>query len=193
MNKTVNRNIVLASFLLIILFVASPLAIALSFFALSSGYPIKKVAPQTMVFASLPGSHPKIILNADSSDARVAIIEKYLKKYKSPLVPYAEKFVLEADKNGLDFRLLVAIGQQESNLCKFAPEGTHNCWGWGIHKSGTLGFDSYEHAIEVVSLGLKKKYIDQGLRTPDEIMARYTPHSNGSWAFGVNSFMESMQ
>ena len=83
--------------------------------------------------------------------------------------------------------------QQESNLCKKIPSGTFNCLGWGVHSKGTLGFSSFEEAIEVVSKGLKENYIDEGLLTPEEIMTKYTPHSDGSWAYGVNLFMNEIE
>ncbi len=98
-----------------------------------------------------------------------------------------------ADKYSLDFRLITAIAQQESNLCRIIPPGSHNCWGWGIHSESNLGFSSYEEGIETVSQGLKENYIDEGLTTPDQIMTKYTPSSNGSWAHGVNTFMSVMQ
>ena len=93
----------------------------------------------------------------------------------------------------MDFRLLVAIAQQESNLCKKIPEGTHNCWGWGIHSKGTLGFDSYPEAIETVSQGIRRDYLNKGYTTPEEIMKKYTPSSPGTWAFGVNKFLGQME
>jgi len=98
-----------------------------------------------------------------------------------------------ADKYGLDFRLTTAIAQQESNLCKKTPAETYNCWGWGIHSKGTLGFEDYPHGIETVSRGLRKEYLDKGYLTVEDIMSKYTPLSNGSWAMGVSTFMAEMQ
>ncbi len=98
----------------------------------------------------------------------------------------------ESDKNGIDWRLLVAIAQQESNLCKTIPENSFNCWGWGIHSKGTLKFSSYEEAIKTIARGLKRNYIDRGYTTAEEIMQKYTPLSNGSWAQGVSQFMEEI-
>ena len=95
---------------------------------------------------------------------------------------------------GMDFRLITAIAQQESNLCKIIPPRTYNCWGWGIHSEGTLGFDSYEEAIDAVTLGLKENYFNKGLTTPDTIWPKYTPSSpDGAWAKGVNQFMAEME
>ena len=75
---------------------------------------------------------------------------------------------------------------QESTLCKNIPKNSYNCWGWGIYGNKITRFESYEQAIETVSKGLKENYIDQGLVTTYQIMQRYTPSSNGSWANAVN-------
>lgn len=145
------------------------------------------------VFASLPAQIPSVFGSATSADARVEIIGQYLESYNSPLAPLAEFIVATADKYGLDYRLTTAIAQQESNLCRYIPPGGYNCWGWGIHSKGTLGFSSFEEGIETVSAGLKVNYIDMGYVTPEEIMAKYTPLSPGTWAIGVNKFMSDME
>ncbi len=145
------------------------------------------------VYASLPITQPSISAQATASDARPAVLRQYLTVYGSPLIPYAEKIVQIADKYGLDYRLITAIAQQESNLCKIIPYDSYNCWGWGITGSSTLYFDSYDQAIETVTKGLKENYINKGYVTPDEIMTKYTPHSNGSWARGVNIFLADME
>jgi len=141
------------------------------------------------IYASLPSRLPEIRSAVDGVDARSQILKKYLRCYYSPLENYADKLVKEADKNGLDYRLLTAIAQQESNLCKLIPPDSHNCWGWGIHSKGNLSFSSYDKAIETVSEGIKTNYVDRGYKTIEDIMSKYTPMSNGSWAFGVSKFM----
>ena len=114
-------------------------------------------------------------------------------KYNSPLEPHSEFIIKTADKYNLDYRLLVAIAMKESGLCKVIPEGTHNCWGWGIHSKGTLGFDSYQEGIEIVSRGLKENYLDIGLMSVEEIMSKYIPHSpGGAWAYGVSVYMKEI-
>lgn len=188
--------------LLVIFVIFAPLALFVSAFSLvlvsSKAAPKPRVlAAETKaganIFAALPGELPSIEASVGGSDARVEIIKNYLTKYNSPLAPYADRIVEAADKNEIDFRLTTAIAQQESNLCKAIPEGTYNCWGWGIHSRGTLGFSSFEEGIDVVSSGLKKEYINKGLLTPELIMRKYTPLSNGSWAYGVRLFMEEMR
>lgn len=126
------------------------------------------------------------------ADARQIIIKKYLEKYKSPLVPYAELIFSLSQTYGYDYRYIVAIAQQESNLCKKIPEGSYNCWGYGIHKLGTLGFDNYEIALKSFGEYLDREYFKKGYTTPELMMKKYCPSSNGSWAFGVNQFMDEM-
>lgn len=187
-------------------FLLTPVTIATSLFSLfafskSSEQPKTTVILSTnliarsgvSVYASLPGNTPALSESVETADARVEIVRSYLGSYNSVLEPYAGYIVQTADKHDLDFRLIPAIAQQESNLCKFIPPGGHNCWGWGIHTAGTLGFDSFEEAIETVSAGIKKEYINKGYVTPEEIMRKYTPSSNGSWARGVNQFMAEME
>lgn len=137
-------------------------------------------------------------LNVDikTADARVEIISAFLTRYKSPLTPpeqYAKALVAAADQYKLDYRLLPAIMMQESNLCKASDPKLHNCLGFGIHARGTLGFDTYEEGFDRAARELKANYIDQGLVTPEQIMKKYTPSSNGSWANSVNQWIAEME
>ena len=109
------------------------------------------------------------------------------------MAPYADYIVKTADEFNIDYRLTTAIAQQESNLCKVIPPKTYNCWGWGIHSEGTLGFSSYEEGIRTVTMGLSQNYMSLGLDTPEKIMSKYTPLSNGSWARGVEEFLLEME
>lgn len=129
-------------------------------------------------------------------DSRAAIVTRFLARHDSPLTPhhyYGTKLVEIADTYNLDFRLLPAIMMQESNLCKRIPEGTHNCLGFGIHSRGTLGFDTYEAGFERAAREIKANYVDIGLTTPEQIMRKYTPSSEGSWANSVNQWMAEMR
>ncbi len=196
------KNLILVSAFLLL----TPVTIATALFSLFAFREPKEAPKQAVVlstnliarsgvsvYASLPSNTPSLSEKAEAGDARVEIVKNYLNSYNSILTPYAPFIVQTADKYGLDFRLIPAIAQQESNLCKFIPPGGHNCWGWGIHSEGTLGFESFEQAIETVTIGLKNEYIDKGYQTPEEIMSKYTPSSNGSWARGVSQFMAEME
>jgi hypothetical protein len=149
--------------------------------------------PGVRVYASLPSDMPSIVSEIISADARPEIIREYLKENNSPLEPYAATLVETADKYKLDYRLLTAIAQKESGLCRVIPEGSHNCWGWGIHSKGTLMFDSYEQGIETVSKGLKENYIDLGYITIDDIMKKYAHPDSTTWAEGVSMYMKQME
>jgi len=127
------------------------------------------------------------------ADARPEIIRRYLAKYKSPLLPYADLIFELSQAYGFDYYWIPAIGQQESNLCKKIPEDSYNCWGYGIHKKGTLRFENYELALRSFAEYLKTVYFDKGLNTPELIMKKYCPNSNGSWAYGVRQFIEEME
>ena len=142
--------------------------------------------------AILPEVLGAFTYSVKSEDAVPEIIKSYLERYNSPLLPYSNYLVDTARSHGLDPRLLVAIAQQESNLCKKIPDNSHNCWGWGIHSQGTLKFPSYKESIDAVTKGLSKNYLGKGLITPEEIMGIYTPLSNGSWAKGVQQFLDEM-
>lgn len=135
----------------------------------------------------------KIKSEIASDDARPLIIKAYLEKYKSPLVPYSDLIYEISRDYGFEYYWIVAIAQQESNLCKKAPEDSHNCWGYGIHKRGTLKFENYELAIKSYAEYLKREYFDKGLNTPELIMQKYCPSSNGSWARGVQQFINEME
>ncbi len=134
-----------------------------------------------------------IIESISSDDARPLIIKKYLEKYKSPLAPYSDLIFQLSQDYGFEYYWIVAIAQQESNLCKKIPQDSHNCWGYGIHKRGTLSFDSYELALKSYAEYLKREYFDKGLNTPELIMSKYCPSSNGSWARGVWQFINEME
>jgi hypothetical protein len=196
------KNIVVVG----IFFLFTPITLGISLFSLLS---LKNTAvvnekpstdnlilsPQSgvKVYASLPTKLPSVDGIVDSKDARPEILRQYMESYDSPLSPYADLIVQTADKYSLDYRLIVAIGQQESNLCKIIPPGSYNCWGWGIHSEGTLGFNSFEEGIENVSKGLREEYLNKGYTTVEDIMSKYTPQSNGSWAHGVNEFLSAME
>ena len=197
------KNLILITFF----FTVTPLALGTSLFSLVSLSKVSMVNDETeairqqvvypksgaRVFASLPTDLPAIGGDVVSADARAELVRQYLEAYGSPLEPYSGLIVDTADKYQIDYRLLTAIAQQESNLCKIIPPGSYNCWGWGIHSEGTLGFSSFEEGIEIVSQGLREEYLNKGFAYIEEIMSKYTPLSRGSWANGVNKFMLEME
>ncbi len=197
-------NIFWRNFTLVLtFFILTPIALVASLISLVSIVPasasninsnkITQSNAGVSVYASLPSKIPSVSGFITAGDARPEIVKSYLSRYNSPLVPYSKEIVQFADKYGIDYRFIPAIAQQESNLCKVIPFGSYNCWGWGITSVSRLGFDSYIDGIETVTKGLKNNYIDDGLVTPEAIMTKYTPQSNGSWARGVKEFMSEME
>jgi len=126
-------------------------------------------------------------------DARPLTIKNYLEYYHSPLTPYSKLIFNESLRQGMNPYLIVAIAQQESNLCKKAPPECYNCWGIGIHSRGTLCYQSYEEGIKKAISYLKEEYLDKGMQTPEQMMGKYCPLSDGSWAAGVNQFLNELE
>ena len=194
-------------FLVAIFFLITPITLGISLFSLFSfkGSVLAKdnVSQKNLassnysgvqVYASLPPQLPSVSDEVGAKDARPEIVRQYLEYYNSPLTPYSDFIIQTSDKYKLDYRLIPAIAQQESNLCKVIPPGSYNCWGWGIHSQGSLGFDSFEEGIDTVSRGLRTQYLDKGLGTVTEIMSKYNATSpDGAWAKGVSQFMDEME
>lgn len=145
-----------------------------------------------VAYAALPSTQNLLFDKIDSKDARIEILTTFFRKYNSDLLPFAQNIVSAADKYNLDYRLIPAIAMQESNLCKKAPKDSFNCWGFGIYGSNLKKFTSYPKAIEAVTKTLSLEYKQYGLVEPSEIMRKYTPGSNGSWAKGVTQFMAEL-
>ncbi len=145
-----------------------------------------------VAFAALPIASGTLKINIISQDARLVAVKDFFKKYHSDLLPYADEVINSADKYSLDFRLIPAIAMQESGGCKNAPKDSYNCWGFGIYAKKVTKFANYYEAIDTVTKTLARQYKAMGLETPEQIMTRYTPGSDGSWAKGVNHFMDQL-
>jgi len=149
---------------------------------------------QNLVFASLPESKYQSQVSVRTSDARPEIVRQYLAKYQSDLEPYAKLIVELADQYNFDYRWLVAIAQQESNLCKKIPENSYNCWGWGIYGDKVTRFDSYDDALRTIAPQFQDIFLKgRHLEDPYKIMQTYTPPSNGSWAAAVIQFFKELE
>ncbi|KKP71171.1 MAG: hypothetical protein UR68_C0036G0009 [Candidatus Roizmanbacteria bacterium GW2011_GWA2_35_19] len=142
---------------------------------------------------SLGQTAPTYETDITVADGRVANLKSFFRKYGSPLYNEAEIIVKVSDQYQFDYRLLPAIAMQESNLCRVIPHDSYNCWGWGIYGTTVTRFESYEQAIKTVAKGISENYINKGLVTASMIMSKYTPSSNGSWAYGVNTFLKALE
>lgn len=170
---------------------ASILLIYISFYKTS-----QSISVNYGLYQALPNDQTSISEEIQRADARTKIIEDFFNGYSSQLANHADTFIEVADKYYLDWRLLPAISMQESNGGKRMPGNSFNPFGYGIYGSSILRFSSFDDAIERVGKGLRADYIDKGLHTPPQIMAKYTPPSlekGGAWAKGVTSFMEELK
>ena len=168
----------------------------LLFLSHNSGFHYNSISQnpnRSVAFAALPSAENVLSDSIIFNDARIEIVKQFFAKYKSPLEPFASNVVEQADKYGLDFRLIPSIAMQESNLCKKIITDSYNCWGFGIYGKKVTRFEDYPEAIETITRTLAQNYIAGGLTTPEQIMKKYTPSSNGSWAFGVSHFMSQLQ
>lgn len=123
-------------------------------------------------------------------DKRVEKLELYLASHNSPLAPYAPVFVENADKYGLDWRLVASISGVESTFGKFLPANSYNAYGWN---GGNYYFKNWEDGIETVSKTLREKYINKwGADNLYKIAPYYAPPSR-TWARNVAFFMDRIE
>jgi len=128
-----------------------------------------------------------------SLDSRITQLEGYLASKNSPLTRSAEQFVSEADRLGLDWKLVAAIAGNESYFGRLIPQNSYNAWGWAIYTGMRDGrhFDGWDDGITVVSEGIKKNYVDRGLDTVEKMGPVYA--ADHAWAYKVNHFMDEIE
>jgi len=127
-----------------------------------------------------------------SPDGRVEKLQTYLESYNSPLASEAGHFVAEADRLGLDWRLVAAISGVESTFGKQIPTGSFNAWGWGIPTGAQWGiaFGDWKSGITTVSEGLKYNYINKGAVTVNQMGRIYA--ASPAWPWKVRHFIEQI-
>lgn len=119
-------------------------------------------------------------------------IDTYYAKRNMPLEGYGAKMVAEAEKNGLDWRILPAIAIKESTGGKFACY--NNPFGWGSCK---IKFDSYDDAIETVArnLGGNNPNTEQYYKgkTTEEKLHHYNNSVVPTYTKEIYEFMELLE
>lgn len=161
----------------------------------------------TLTIFALPGAWLNLVYAADlpedatlvihriaspSPDLRAVKLSKFLESHNSPLAPYADKFVTEADKNHLDWKLVTAISGVESTFGAAIPTYSYNAWGWGVFtgKESGVNFKDWSDGIAQVSEGLKKNYIDKGAQSVEQIGRIYA--ASPAWSWKVNFFLKQI-
>lgn len=174
-----------------LLFVTT-LTLSLSLYLIFNAGNLKIKSTIYSVYAAKPLVLGDSMSSIGSSDSRSASLNQLMETYNCPLTGFGDKFVSEAEKNGIPYWFVAAISFQESNCGRKVPDDSYNAWGYGIYGGNVHRFDSWEDGISTVSSALKKYYFDQGLNEPCEIMKKYTPPSNGSWCEGVEFFKDKI-
>ncbi len=95
-------------------------------------------------------------VEVDKKDERVIKLETFLTKEQSPLLPYAQLIVDQADEFDIGYTKLVAISCMESACARRLPPGSHNAWGLG--GSNLIYFNSWEEGIKFASRLLSESY-----------------------------------
>lgn len=144
-------------------------------------------------FQALPSDTSVSSMAVEKHDARIDALNDFFADYNSPLEGYADLIISEADTHNIDYRLLPAIAMQESTLCKKIIKNSFNCWGFGIYGAKVTKFDSFDHAIKIITKTISKKYVQQGYETPEQIVKKYTPSDTGRWSEVVTLIMSRLK
>ncbi len=130
---------------------------------------------------------------AIETDNRVQTLRAFLHAYNSPLEGEAKTFVTEADRNNIDWKLVVAIAGTESTFGQNIPKGSFNAWGWGVCTGTDDGvhFKDWSDGIVQVSKGLRTNYFDHGAKNLNDIGWIYAANGD-SWATHVQFFIDKI-
>ncbi len=142
--------------------------------------------------ASKPSAKLEAKVKQEIPDNRAKILESYLNQTKSPLAPYAKDFVKSADKYNLDWKLVAAISGLESSFGQHIPYNSYNGWGWGVYGDNVIRFKSWDEGIEVISKGLRERYLRERMESDPYIIGP-TYASSPTWAQRVSFFMASIE
>jgi hypothetical protein len=158
--------------------------------------PLSAIAPGESGFAASSGTPAVLSASVIAGDARTLLLQKFLQS--TPMAPYADLLVEQADQYGFDFRLLPAIAMCESNLGKRVPlKSGFNPFGIAVYTGSQYGkdFDSWDHAITWVSKYIYDKYYSQGITKLVDIQTYWAPpaaENGNSWATCVQYFEDSI-
>ncbi len=129
-------------------------------------------------------------------DPRILAMQRFLLDNGSPMAPYANTFIQEADKYGLDWRLVASISAIESIYGNLIPYQSYNAWGWRGGPGGKFSkFKDWNDGISTVTKGLAQGYGTN--LTPYDIEPAYCPpcyqNPNHSWAATVTKNMNELK
>ncbi len=160
--------------------------------------PLSAVPANEVGFAATSGTPTVLAAEVIAGDARTVLLQKFLQENNSPLTPYADLLVKQADSKGFDFRLLPSIAMCESNLGKKVPlKSGFNPFGIAVYTGTNKGknFDSWEQAITWVSDYIAQTYYSRGATSLTDIEKNWAPPSaqgSHTWSNCVQFFQESI-
>ena len=139
------------------------------------------------------------VLAADivAGDGRSELLKKFMSG--SPMEPFADEIVKEADKYNMDYRLIPSIAMCESNLGVHMPShDSYNAWGIAVYTGQQQGakFANWTMAIQWVTKFFAEKFIQKNIVDIKDIGAVWAPPSvekQHSWANCVEKFMRVIQ
>lgn len=159
------------------------------FMTLTLTKPVYALEKESVATASLSMREVEATKTADT---RVLKLEKYLESKDSPFAHDAKHFVEEADRLGLDWKLVAAIAGNESYFGQLIPYNSNNAWGWAVYTGMSYGanFVDWKEGVTIVSEGLKENYIGEGKVTLTDIGSKYA--ADPMWANKVAHFMNEI-
>lgn len=164
----------------------------LTFFALVIVMTIATTKPVEAKVAGTSATFATTVAATQKVDNRAEILKKFLESYDSPLAPYADVFVAEADKNDLDWKLVPAIAGVESWFGQQIPFNSYNGWGYGVYGTNVRCFTSWEDGIATVSNALREDYLNSwGATNVNEIGAIYA--ADPRWSVKVQHFIDLLE
>jgi hypothetical protein len=112
---------------------------------------------------------PQNASTTEPVDPRLVKLRGFLLERESPISHLAEDFILAADQNGLDWRLLPSIAMVESSGAKYYIN--NNIFGWD---NGKIRFRSVHSSIYEVALSISSMRCYRG-KDLDAMLWTYNP------------------
>ena len=160
-------------------------------FSLTVLYSQKSYAVDNTDDSSAPLTQTSTPVVRQPVDNRAKILQDYLQANNSPLAPYAQTFITEADRNNIPWELLPAISGVESNFGVNIPPDSYNGWGFGIYGNNVLRFASWDDGITQVSYSLRTVYMNQD-NAQNVYQIGYLYASDPIWADKVTNYISQI-
>ncbi len=124
---------------------------------------ITAACPVKNTYANTAGKSAVLVNNLafKPKDTRAQTLQGFLEERDSPLAKHSKTFIEEADRNGLDWKLVAAISGNESQFGHLIPPNSYNGWGYGVYGNNVRTFSSWDEGIMTVSRAIRNDYLDK--------------------------------